>query len=331
MTDDEGVSVQFPTWQVNEAVRKSLTMPPPSRLIMLTLSDLADSATGETPAHRTRSLAELAGETGLGLATVKRHLDLLEADGWLERLRPTDAERVRRVRSRYRLLIPQGSGRAVSHGSDRAQTRPTVSPVQGPERADRTPTQPAVSPDKAHSDTEQGSERATDTAHSGPSFNALGDGSDHQDEQNQPPRKRSARRNAKQPPPEPDPETAARDTLAREIVTWWWDQLAIKPAGKQAWHASVRIVANLLAVGHEAKSVAAAARTIGVPLSTPGMERELGRMHRAANGHNGQPTRPSTTDQRIQAGLDLAAKYAERDGVQLPALFGIQPIGELPA
>lgn len=328
MTDDEGVSVLFPTWRVNEAVRKSLTMPPPSRLIMLTLSDLADSATGEVPASRARSLAELAGETGLGLATVKRHLDLLEAEGWLERIRPTDAERVRRVRSRYRLLIPQGSDRAQyraqgepGHGSEVAETGFTVSPAQGSERADIPPTQLTVSPDRAHSDTEQGSERATDTAHSGPSFNALSDGSDHQDEEHQPPRKRSGRRNTQQPPAEPDPDTVARDTLARQIVAWWWDQLAIKPAGKQAWHASVRIVANLLAVGHEPKAVATAARAIGVPLSTPAMERELGRMHRAAGGHNGQQPRRATVDERAEQ-ADQALAELKADLAAGASLFG---------
>lgn len=329
MTDDEGVSVLFPTWRVNEAVRKSLTMPPPSRLIMLTLSDLADSATGEVPASRARSLAELAGETGLGLATVKRHLDLLEAEGWLERIRPTDAERVRRVRSRYRLLIPQGSERAVPQGSDRAQTGATVSPVQGSERADKPPTQPAVSPDKAHSDTEQGSERATDTAHSGPSFNAVEDVPDHQDEEHQPPRKRSGRRNTQQPPAEPDPDTVARDTLARQIVAWWWDQLAIKPAGKQAWHASVRIVANLLAVGHEPKAVATAARAIGVPLSTPGMERELGRMHRAAGGHNSQQPRRATVDERADQ-ADQALAELKADLAAGGTLFGARALATPP-
>lgn len=288
MTDDEGVSVLFPTWQVNEAVRKSLTMPAPSRLIMLTLSDIADSGTAETPPHRTPSLAQLAAETGLGLATVKRHLALLEGSGWIERISPTDAERVRRVRTRYRLLIPQGPERALSQGSDRAQYTAQGEPEPDFEQTDEPPTGLTVSPDTAHSDTEQGSERATDTAQSGPSYDALGDGSDHQEPQ--PPRTRGSRkRKPSKPDTEPDPETAARDKLAREVVAWWWDQLAIKPAGKQAWHASVRIVSNLLAVGHEAKAVATAARAIGAPLTTPRMEIELGRMRTTAAAANGRP------------------------------------------
>jgi len=41
--------------------------------------------------------------------------------------------------------------------------------------------------------------------------------------------------------------------------------------------------------------------------------------------------RPSTTDQRVQAGLDLAAKYAQRDGVDLATLLPFPARGELPA
>jgi len=93
-------------------------------------------------------------------------------------------------------------------------------------------------------------------------------------------RKRAAA--AEDAPPEPDPEIAARDKLARQVLAWWWDQLTTKPAGKQAWHASLRVVNNLLTVGHEAKDVAAAARAIGTPLTTARMEIELGRMRLAA-------------------------------------------------
>lgn len=258
------------TWQVNLAVRHSLTLPAPSRLIMLVLSDIADAGTAETPPQRTPSLAELAAETGLGIATVKRHLALLEAEGWIERKAPTDAQRVRRVRTQYRLLVPQGSQRAESSHAG-----------------------PTVSPDTAHPDTEQGSQRATNTAHSGPSFNALSDGSDEQDVKPQPPRTRgSGRRESAKPDTEPDPDTAARDKLAREVLAWWWEQLSPRPAGKQAWHASLRVINNLLSVGHEAKAVAAAARTIGTPLTVPRMEIELGRMRTAAAATNGHFPRP---------------------------------------
>jgi len=94
------VSERGKTWRINLAVRRSATMPAPSRLIMLVLSDIADKGTAETPPNHTPSLAQLAAETGQSLATVKRHLGDLEAEGWVERIRPSDAERVRRVRTR---------------------------------------------------------------------------------------------------------------------------------------------------------------------------------------------------------------------------------------
>lgn len=136
------------------------------------------------------------------------------------------------------------------------------------------------------------------------------------------PRKRRVRQ--AQPDTEPDAETAARDKLAREVLAWWWDQLDPKPAGKNAYHASLRVLTNLLAVGHDAKAVAAAARTIGTPLTTARMEIELGRMRTAAqavtpmlpgfpavNG-NGYAPRPSTTDQRVAEGMRLAEYYRAR-------------------
>lgn len=134
------------------------------------------------------------------------------------------------------------------------------------------------------------------------------------------PRKRAVRQDAATA--EPDPETAARDKLAREVLDWWWAQLDPKPAGKNAFHASLRVITNLLAVGHEPKSVAAAARTIGTPLTVPRMEIELGRMRTAAASANGAATnghlvavspaaRPSATA-RALVEADLAGEEAKR-------------------
>lgn len=116
------------------------------------------------------------------------------------------------------------------------------------------------------------------------------------------PRKRAVKTPATPKPV--DPETEARTKLAEEILRWWWEQLATKPAGKSAWHASLRVITNLLAVGHEAKAIAAAAREVGTPLTVARMEIALGRNGRASgtalaltNGH-GSP-RLSTTDQRV--------------------------------
>ena len=117
-------------WRVNNAVTRS-TLPPHARLVMFVLSNRADTRTAVIPDEHTPSLSDLADESGLGLATVKRHLNILEADGWVQRDRPTDEERVRGVRTRYRLAIgttpctaqPEPS----DHGSERAVPRLTVS------------------------------------------------------------------------------------------------------------------------------------------------------------------------------------------------------------
>lgn len=86
-------------WEVNRAVRGS-DLPAPSRLIMLTLSDIAEAGTAEVPGRRTPSLDVLAKETGLGRSTVAEHLAGLRKDGWLE-VTPNPGDR-----NGYRLLIP---------------------------------------------------------------------------------------------------------------------------------------------------------------------------------------------------------------------------------
>lgn len=94
-------------WDVNLAVRLS-GMPPPRRLIMLVLADVADAKTGVIPDDRTPSLREISDWTGLDKATVCRHLDALDVDGWVIRERP-DRETARRdrVRTTYRLDVPR--------------------------------------------------------------------------------------------------------------------------------------------------------------------------------------------------------------------------------
>lgn len=121
-------------WRVNEAVQNS-ALPPPARLIMLVLSDMADSNTGEIPAKQKVSVTELVRRTGLKETTVKTHRALLERLGWIVILRPTAAEAARHVPSRYRIAVganptggrettpetsPRGSGddpRNVDRGS----------------------------------------------------------------------------------------------------------------------------------------------------------------------------------------------------------------------
>lgn len=100
-------------WEINRAVRAS-NLPAPSRLIMLTLSDIADAGTAEIPEKHTPSLTVLARETGLGRSTVAEHLASLEAGGWITRIRPdVAAARLRGDRTCYRLTAPEAAPAVV--------------------------------------------------------------------------------------------------------------------------------------------------------------------------------------------------------------------------
>lgn len=113
---------------------------------------------------------------------------------------------------------------------------------------------------------------------------------------------------------ESDPEAEARDKLAREVVAWWWERLTIKPAGKNAWFASVAVVKSLLEAGWAAKDVANAARTIGSPLTIPRMEIQLNRDAPPAHGIPEQRLggnvlpfqRPSPNDAHLAAAMERA-------------------------
>ena len=96
-------------WEINKAVRTS-GLPAPSRLIILVLSDLADVDTGIVPDSRTPSLRELAEWTGLDKSTVTRHLDALDASGWVVRTRPAvEVARREHVKTTYRIGMPLGA------------------------------------------------------------------------------------------------------------------------------------------------------------------------------------------------------------------------------
>jgi len=92
-------------WTVTRAVRGS-DLPPPSRHIMLTLADVANTGTSVIPARFTPSLVDIARETGLHKVTVINHLDDLESWGWVVRTKPDKAAQVRGERTRYRLTVP---------------------------------------------------------------------------------------------------------------------------------------------------------------------------------------------------------------------------------
>ncbi|WP_433078934.1 helix-turn-helix domain-containing protein [Dactylosporangium sp. CA-052675] len=133
-------------FEVTKAVRASKLVAP-ARLVMFVLADVAETGTAEIPEQFTPSLRVLASETGLNESTVKRHLNALEAEGWVERRRPTiDDARLKGERTRYRLTIPCGTAvrdqgaEVAPEGAGKAQEGAEVAP-QGAESAmaGRTP------------------------------------------------------------------------------------------------------------------------------------------------------------------------------------------------
>lgn len=102
-------------WDITRAVRLS-DLPPPSRLIMLVLADVAEVGTGEIPERFTPSLNVLARETGLDKSTVVRHLDTLDAAGWVIRTKPSKEDARRNAeRTKYRLTVPSGRTEQQGH------------------------------------------------------------------------------------------------------------------------------------------------------------------------------------------------------------------------
>lgn len=110
---------------------------------MFVLSDLADAVTLVIPEDRNPSLSELADQTGLGTATVKRHLTLLEEGGWVVRDRPTVvAARTEHARTGYQITQGLGSERAMplaqsdpSPNGHNGQSMAQSEPRHGSERA----------------------------------------------------------------------------------------------------------------------------------------------------------------------------------------------------
>lgn len=89
---------------------RSSDLPPLSRLLALTLATWADVKTGVIAARHTPSLSTLEEGTGMDRSTVRRHLNKLEAAGWVKRDRPTvEAARSKKARTRYRIVIPEGA------------------------------------------------------------------------------------------------------------------------------------------------------------------------------------------------------------------------------
>jgi DNA-binding transcriptional ArsR family regulator len=78
-------------WEVERAIIRS-GLPSQARLVALVLLTRTDAATAAIPAQFSPSLAALAADTGLDKSTIKRHLNVLEAGGWVTRIRDPRAQ-----------------------------------------------------------------------------------------------------------------------------------------------------------------------------------------------------------------------------------------------
>lgn len=81
------------------------SLPAPSRHIALTIATWADVETGMIPDRFQPAKETLEAATGLSRGAIVKHLNLLEAEGWLSR--ETSGGRSRRTK--FRLRIPEGA------------------------------------------------------------------------------------------------------------------------------------------------------------------------------------------------------------------------------
>lgn len=105
-------------FEYERAVRSS-DLPSLSRLLALTLATWADVRTGRIPPRLTPSLTTLEGATGMARASVRNHLNKLEAEGWVVRERPpVAAARAEKARTLYKIRIPKGVAVPESDGEE---------------------------------------------------------------------------------------------------------------------------------------------------------------------------------------------------------------------
>jgi hypothetical protein len=108
-------------FEYERAVRAS-DLPPLTRLLALTIATWADVRTGVIPERLMPSLTGLENSTGMVRASVRTHLDKLEAGGWLGRKRPTvAAARAKKATTSYTIRVPKGAAVPDSDGIEVGQ------------------------------------------------------------------------------------------------------------------------------------------------------------------------------------------------------------------
>lgn len=123
-------------FEYERAVRSS-DLPSLSRLLALTVATWADVKTGVIPDRLQPSLTVLEEATGMARASVRKHLDTLEAGGWLKRDRPSvAAARSEKARTKYSVKVPRGAAVSDSDGIELGQdvTNARAGAALAPER-----------------------------------------------------------------------------------------------------------------------------------------------------------------------------------------------------
>jgi len=254
-------------WDITKAVRAS-SMPAPARLVMFVLADISDAETAVIPAQWTLSLAELAAETGLAESTVKRHLNDLEERGWVVRSRPTLEAARRGERTRYSLAVGG----------------PVASPPPGP----------AVSPEVATGGPPDGPEGPTESPGGGPTESPKRSPTKHQ----------TKTRSEASEPARLDIERVCQ-RLADRIAS----NGSKRPTITEKWRESARLL-----IDKDGRTAEQVLRAIdwcqdsefwrANVMSMPKLREQYDRLRLEAQRERAV-TKPSTTDQRVNAALAL--------------------------
>ncbi len=235
-------------------VRRS-NLPPPARLIMWTLSDMADARTGVIPQDKRKlSLTVLAEETGLGKSTVKTQLANLERLGWVIRTRPDAKARGHYATTGYRIQAGNAGGERPKFTREKDGGKPSddvgegqdVAPIEGQEQA---PSNDSQDLGEGHEQAPRGPGASHSGARSKPSYIEEDDQDDQDDLFLGPNADASAPRSAPKkrtrkpktgPPPRADVEA-----LCKRLAELMIRNECKPPEIKQAWYDEARRLLDL--------------------------------------------------------------------------------------
>ncbi|MFE2850628.1 hypothetical protein ACFXJO_05770 [Streptomyces lavendulae] len=279
-------------FQFERAVRSS-ELAPLSRLLALTVATWADVRTGVIPDHLQPSLTTLEESTGLVRASVRTHLDKLEAGGWLKRNRPSvAAARAVKARTKYKLLIPKGAEVPDSDGIELGQD---VTDARAGDALDERGLGQEMPQARAGDALPLGQEMTVTRAGDALSSYLGPNG-----------------------PKDVQPPRAAADDLPTRMLTKWWEQYGRQTAqGRTSVRAAI---AAALENGIDPNLLWQALVRVGElskPITGGTLQFALSELRKNTTGADVIPLaggrRLSTADQRASAAMALAAELAAED------------------